>query len=287
MSDDGRFAVVVIALFGNPFSSAYARARAGAARALDHCALHVALYGPGAARWSLRERPVADADRSPTALVLGRSRVVWEGDRLKVDVDETTTPGGRAIRGRITVVPEVESRRSFRLDAAGEHAWWPVAPLARVDVALSDPALRFDGGGYHDANAGTTALDATFARWSWTRARLGTRAAIVSYDVVERRGAERPLGLLFSARGERQVEGLRRARLPATRWGLPRSAPVDADSRPRILRSLDDGPCYARALVATRVLGHDVSAVHEVLSGDRLSQRWVRFLLGFRMGTAP
>lgn len=43
MSDDGRFAVVVIALLGNRFSPAYARARAGAAHAHDHAAMNETL----------------------------------------------------------------------------------------------------------------------------------------------------------------------------------------------------------------------------------------------------
>jgi carotenoid 1,2-hydratase len=52
-----------------------------------------------------------------------------------------------------------------------------------------------------------------------------------------------------------------------------------------VVRTLDDGPCYARSLVRTRVLGRDVTAMHEVLSGDRLRRAWVRFLLGFRIGS--
>ena len=40
---------------------------------------------------------------------------------------------------------------------------------------------------------------------------------------------------------------------------------TDAASGARSLRLLEDGPAYARTLVATRLGGHDVVAMHETL----------------------
>jgi carotenoid 1,2-hydratase len=284
VSDDGRASLVVIALLGSPFSPRYAQARArGESRPLDHCALHVALEAPGLRMWSLAERTVAAGDRGADAMSLGRSRVHWSGDSLRVDIHERTTPGGAPLRGSVALRPEVVGYEGFALDAAGDHRWHPVAPVARVEVDLREPPLRFRGHGYADANAGRVALESTFAQWSWSRARLRGARAAVTYDVVERGGSERAQTHLFAASGGR-TSGLGRAALPATRWGLERRAGADDGWAARVARSLEDGPCYARSLVATRVFGEDVTAMHEVLSGDRLRRAWVRFLLGFRIG---
>ena len=48
-------------------------------------------------------------------------------------------------------------------------------------------------------------------------------------------------------------------------------------------RQLEDTPFYARSLLATTLLGEPVTAVHESLSMLRFRQRWVQYLLPFRM----
>ncbi len=82
----------------------------------------------------------------------------------------------------------------------------------------------------------------------------------------------------------RAVEGLEETTLPSTLWSLDRTARVDRDARgASVVRGLEDGPFYARALVRGRLLGEETVAMHEVLSGERLRRSWVRFLTGFRM----
>ena len=171
MSDDGAIAIVVIALLGNPFSPAYARARSrGPARALDHCALNVALYGRSGSSWALDERRIADADSAARDVTIGASTMRWIGDALVVDIYERTTPFARNIRGRVIVRPEVLTGVDLAIDSGGEHRWWPIAPLARIEVDLPEPGVRFVGHGYHDANAGSAPLESAFDRWSWSRA---------------------------------------------------------------------------------------------------------------------
>jgi carotenoid 1,2-hydratase len=300
VSDDGRITLVLIALLGNPFSPEYARARArGGENPLECCALHVALYVGREHYWSLAERAVEARDRSATLLGLGRSRLAWTHGALVIDIDERTTgtwpqaSRGAAIRGRVTVHPRVWSRTSFELDRAGQHCWYPVAPAAHVEVDLDQPDVRFRAHGYVDANAGSTPIESTFARWSWSRARLprlvsgAGETAAVTYDVQERgTHDEATETLIFRRDGWTAAPGIRRAPLPRTRWGLSRAVGADEGWGVRLARSLEDGPCYARALVSTRILGEDVTAVHEVLSGERLGRPWVRYLLGFRVGEA-
>ena len=288
MSDDGEHAIVVIALLGSPFSAAYARAQHGNATAdpLSFCALNVAVYGPRGAAWSLREREIRDEDRSIDTLRLGQSVVAWQRGRLVIDIDERTTPFGRPLRGRVVVHPEEPGTSRHALDPEARHLWWPVAPLSRVEVSLSEPDLRFSGPGYHDANAGDVPLGATFRTWTWSRARLADRA-VITYDVTFRDGRTSSIALGHDRSGVTPIpDRLHRAALPRSTWGLDRTARADPGTRPRIVRSLEDGPFYARALVGLEAFGRRGLAMHETLSADRLDRRWVRFLAGFRTGKA-
>jgi carotenoid 1,2-hydratase len=64
---------------------------------------------------------------------------------------------------------------------------------------------------------------------------------------------------------------------------LERQVRADEGQRPRLVRSLEDGPFYARALVETRLAGLPALAMHETLAAERLRRGWVRFLTAFRM----
>ncbi len=288
MSDDGASAVVVIALLGNPFSPAYARARQlGAANALGFCAMNVALYARGASGWALRERRVAVAQRAADGVAIGASTMRWDGDRLAIDLDERTTPFGRPVRGTIVLHPEAHTGLDLPVDERGDHRWWPVAPLARIEVNLPQPGVRFSGHGYHDANAGTSPLESTFESWNWSRARA-EGAALLTYDLACSSGAERSLALRVSPRGEiDDLERSRKAPLARTIWALERHAHADRGHGARVVRTLEDGPFYARALVETRLGGRPVLAMHEALAPHRLRRAWVRLLAGARISTRP
>jgi carotenoid 1,2-hydratase len=287
VSDDGKFAVVVIALLGNPFSPAYARARKrGPANALQFCSMNVALYAKGASAWSLAECNITDSDRTASRLTIGKSSVSWVGDQLVVDIDERTTPLGRPVRGKIIVHPEAHTGLELSLDDQDQHRWWPIAPLARMEVDFSEPGARFSGHGYYDANAGDLPLESTFEHWSWSRARLDD-GALLTYDVTPSQGSKSSLAFKISARGEiEKLDHLVQVPLPRTRWGLDREARIEQTenaSPVRVLRSLEDGPFYSRALVETHVDGERVVAMHETLAAHRLRRGIVRILTEFRM----
>jgi carotenoid 1,2-hydratase len=200
-----------------------------------------------------------------------------------MDIDERTAPFGRPVRGRVTLRPEVRNEARFELDSGGRHMWWPVAPLARVEVDLPCPGVRFDGHGYHDANWGSEPLETAFDSWQWTRARLGT-SAVILYDVMEASAGSRSLALEVTSRGAIEpLEGKRTAPLPRTLWGLDRFVRADDGHYPRVVQSLEDGPFYSRALVETWLGGRRLLAVQESLDARRLRRAWVRRLLAFRM----
>jgi carotenoid 1,2-hydratase len=277
----------VIALVGSPFSPAYARARVrGPACAVDFSAMNVAVYGPRGSAWALHERVGDAVERRANGVTIGASTMRWDRDALVVDVEERSVAfGGRPadrVRGTVTVRPRVFVPRGVALTADGAHRWWPVAPLADVEVDLPSLGVRFSGHGYHDANAGDGPLEASFASWHWLRARAG-REALLAYDVVEASGAKAALALRVRASGRVDAIDAVPAGLPRTVWGLERRAQVDAGANARVVRGLEDGPFYARALVATRLDGRHVLAMHETLDARRLRRAWVRFLAGFRM----
>ena len=285
MSDDGAYAIVVIALLGSPFSPTYAKARAaGVTMPWSFSALNVAIYGRDVRVWSLRER-AAHCVHNANCLRFGPSTMAWENEALVVRVDERTTPFGRPVRGTIRITPQVAPGPALALDTAQRHTWWPVAPVARIAVDMREPALRFEGHGYHDANAGDAPLESDFRGWSWARARDGDRA-LVTYDVMEARGTRRTHAFSIGAAGEgvTLLEDISPTPLPKGRWGVARHIAADCGADARIVRSLEDGPFYTRALVSTRLGGRPVVALQETLSAERLARSWVRFLTGFRMG---
>jgi carotenoid 1,2-hydratase len=275
-------------MLGNPFSPAYSRARArtpGATDPLPFSAMNVALYGRTAAAFSLFERPVTAAQRAPSSLTIGKSTMRWDDGHLRVDLDERTTPLGRPLRGTILLHPEAQPGHELAIDGRALHRWWPVAPLARLEVDLPVPGVRFTGHGYHDANAGEVPLEASFEHWTWSRARSEGRA-LLTYDVAETSGETRALAFEVSPRGDvAHVPSTWRSSLPRTTWGLDRDARADHGHEARVVRALEDGPFYARALVETRLGGRQVVAMHEALAADRLRRAWVRFFTRFRMRT--
>ena len=297
-SDDGRSSIVVIALLGNPFSPAYARARSSRARssegerarALSFCAMNVAVYGPGRSFWALTERAIEDNSRGRSGVQIGASTMERVGDDLVVDIRERTSPFGRPLRGRVVLKPTAETRGGYALDASGEHAWWPIAPSARAFVELDEPFLRFSGCGYHDANAGDVPLEASFSRWSWSRAGIEPGRTIIHYDVRSKAGERRVHALDLDRHGDaRDVTNLHVASLPTTAWALDREAVTESISPrdcalPTVVRELEDTPFYARALVRSQLAGRRAVSMHETLSVERLERAWARFLLGFRMG---
>jgi len=271
----------VIAMLGNVFSPYYAAARKrGPADPLDFVTMNVALYGPSSRRWALTER--RGAARAPSWLSIGPSSIRREDDAIVVDVDEVTAPLATRLRGRIVLEPIIGCGRRRVLAAAGNHAWWPIAPRARVRVEMTDPEISWSGSGYFDANAGDEPLEDGFESWHWSR--LPTpRGAVVSYAVQRRDGSRQTLDLAFDEHGSHAVEALSDHTLPPTSWRIPRTVRAPRHVPPGAIRTLEDTPFYARSVIEMRAAGHTGVAVHESLSLDRFRSRWVRALLPMRI----
>ncbi|NVZ09862.1 carotenoid 1,2-hydratase [Allochromatium humboldtianum] len=285
MSDDEQYGLTLIAMLGSVFSPYYAWSRQrGNADPLDHCALNVALYGRRGKRWAMTERGRAALQRDRTNLVIGPSHVHWEGDALVIDIDEISTPIPSRLRGKVRVHPTGINGRDFALDAAGRHRWWPIAPLARVEVDFTHPGLSWKGTGYLDSNRGSEPVERAFQGWDWSRAELKHEAAIL-YDTRARDDQGAHLALRFDANAEVDEFALPpRAPLPTTSvWRIERGIQCEAGDEPRVVATLEDTPFYARSVVETRLLGRRATSVHESLCLDRFSTQWVKVLLPFRM----
>jgi carotenoid 1,2-hydratase len=274
----------LIAFIGSVFSPYYAWARRRRpADPLDHCALNVALYGPGARRWAMTERGRDAVRRSHSNLTIGASTIGWQSDALAVEFEEIAVPAPRRVRGRLRLYPDALAEPAFALDRERRHWWRPLAPSARVEVALERPALRWRGSGYLDWNAGAAPLEAAFAGWQWSRAKVSSGTAVF-YDVRPRDGDPLALALRFDRRGgSEQLPVLPSIPLPRTRWRLTRSAHGDAGCPASLAQTLEDAPFYARSVIDARIFGERVAAVHESLSLDRFRAPWVKTLLPFRM----
>lgn len=207
----------------------------------------------------------------------------WERDELVIDLAERTTPWRSPLRGRIRFRPSVPGvMEPIAIDGAGRHVWRPIAPLGSVEVKLDAPSLSFRGAGYMDTNAGDEPLEDGFSSWSWTRLseRQGAR---ITYDVETRDGRSLRHGLSMSASGTRPFSGSAERSVRPTAFGLRRVVRVDAGERPSLLRTLEDGPFYARSAVeVVRPDGVALRGMHETISLDRLAARWVQFLIPFR-----
>ena len=145
-SDCGQFGITVIAFIGSVFSPYYFRSRSrGDALAEEHVSLNAILYGPSKSRWCMTERASAALTQSSTSLTIGPSALRLTDDGLTIEIDERATPFGLRVRGVVQIQFAQRSDTCFELDDAGEHWWWPIAPLAQMQVAMERPELACQG----------------------------------------------------------------------------------------------------------------------------------------------
>ena len=288
VSDDARFGLVLIAFVGSVFSPYYARARRQAplhrADPLQHNALNLSLYTPAGKRWSMTERGGGALQRTAQCLQIGPSTLSWQQDHLTLRFDEVCAPWPTRLRGCVRLYPEHLQTRSWALDRAGRHRWWPIATHARVEVDCREPSLRWRGQAYLDSNRGEESLEHAFSGWHWARAHRRRGEAVVFYDAMAVDGAATALAL--RARRDGTIEPFApppTAALPRSAWGLARATRADGGAPCAVHRTLEDGPFYVRSLVDARCLGESTRLMHETLSLQRFRSRWVQALLPFRM----
>jgi carotenoid 1,2-hydratase len=249
----------------------------------DHCALNVALYSPGANRWTMTERGAGHVVRGHDHFRIGPSALHWHGGVLTIEIDEMASPLPRRVRGTVTVRPQGLCRYVAALDAAGRHRWGPIAPCADIEVRFDSPGLRWRGHAYVDSNEGDEPAAAAFDEWDWLRARTRDGKTIVVYDVRPLGGgADRLIAARFGADGSAEpFDPPARHALPPTGWRVRGHARGERPSA--VARTLEDTPFYARSMLHGRLLGEDVVAMHETLDMRRLGSPWVQWMLPFRM----
>ena len=267
------------------FSPWYAFARRGGRPAdpENHVCLNVALYGrPG--RWAMTDRGRHALHRDATRLAIGPSTLEWDGTALTVHIRERGAPLPRPITGTVRLTPAALTGARFTLDDAGRHRWSPIAPIARVEVTLDRPGLRWSGPGYFDSNDGDRPLEADFRQWDWCRAPLPDGGAAILYNAERLQGGEQSLALRIGPDGAvTPFAPPPRAALPPTLWRVPRHTRSEPGVAPRVEQTLTDAPFYARSVIQTRLLGTDVTAVHESLDLARFTAPWVQAMLPFRV----
>ena len=278
----------IIAFVGSVFSPYYAHAFAKqgpAVQADNHCAINVALYGPGSRRWTMTERGHRSVQRDTEHLSIGPSQLQWKGDHLQIDLNEISVPIPLAVRGTVRVYPDALCQYSAALDDAGRHRWGPIAPCARVEVDLAKPGLRWQGNAYLDSNEGDEPIDGPFKAWDWSRARMADGSTAVIYDVTQASGAQTLLAERFKPDGswESFEPAAAREALPKTVWRVDRGIRADAGMNTQVLDTLEDTPFYARSLLQTHLLGEQVVAMHETIKPQRLRSRAVQMMLPWRM----
>ncbi|WP_345719204.1 hydratase [Rhizorhabdus phycosphaerae] len=283
-SADGRYGLTIIAFVGSVFSPYYKFS--GRGRPDNHCAINVSLTGPRGSAWAMTERGAARVDRGRDHFTVGPSGLSWDGDTLVIEIAEISAPLPYRVRGTVRVTPEMIGTTAFALDPAGMHRWHPVAPRARVEVAMTHPDVVWHGDGYFDSNFGDEPLEDGFDEWHWSRAHLKHDVAVL-YEGKRRDGTPFDLALKFDRQGRwHDVVQPSPASLPRSGWLVKRATRADAGHAPRVIRTWIDAPFYARTALATRLFGEDAQAVHESLSLGRFRSPIIQSMLPYRMPRA-
>jgi carotenoid 1,2-hydratase len=242
----------------------------------------VAIYSPGAKRWSMTERGARHCAREADGFTIGPSQLQWDGQHLTIHIDEVGVPLPRRIRGTVRVIPEQLFHFSTALDGHGRHHWGPIAPGARVEVDLAYPSLRWRGHAYLDSNQGSEPVDRAFKEWDWSRCQLADGSTAVLYDIEPGQPDGRVLALRFQRDGSvTAFEPPPLHSLPRTAWRLPRR--MRSDGPVSVQQQLEDTPFYQRAVLRSQLLGEAVTSFHETLNVPRLVSPAVQAMLPWRM----
>ena len=239
LSDDGRYALVVIYFIGTPMSPYYKRTVDGRGdRARDWCGVFVSLHeiNPQARSWRDRrwhERayaynlyPGGDASPDRPDVRIGASTLTggpqgaagaWE---WHLSVAERGLWRGETHADLTFSAPGTPADLPETGDGDAAHSWACVAPVCRVDGTVTTPegeTIAFHGAGYHDHNWGRLPWDDTDI-WYWGRATFPKNAGtVVLYRLVGPYRREQQAFLVFDNQGQPV--------LADTDAQMPRSAP--------------------------------------------------------------
>jgi carotenoid 1,2-hydratase len=281
LSDDGTHGLTLIAFIGSVFSPWYKWARRGGRPAdpANHVCMNVALYG-ATRRWAMLERGAGALSRSADSLRIGASGLRWDGSMLTATIEEITSPLPSRLRGTLRVHPQGLGTRRVTLDGVGQQRWAPIAPRARIEVEMDQPSLRWQGTAYCDTNDGDRPLEESFVEWNWCRAPV-EGGTVILYHGTRLGGEPFCEALRYDSHGDSTAfDPPPHWDLPRTFWRMPRA--TRSEIAPSVQQALEDAPFYARSVVRGRLLGQDVTAVHESLSLQRFVQPVVQFMLPFK-----
>ncbi len=221
--------------------------------------------------------------QSASELVVGPSRMAWDGSSLVIDIDEITTPHMSRLKGTVRVHPAALSTVEVPLFSDDGHIWRPYAPTARIEVDLGRSGWTWSGHGYFDANFGTRALEADFSYWTW--ARLPHRGGTTTfYDATRRDGSDLGVALNFDKTGKAEtIAAPPRARLNRSLWAVRRETRADPGYRPQQVKAMLDAPFYTRSAIRTQIDGETCIGVHEALDLDRFASPLLMPMLAVRV----
>lgn len=249
----------------------------------NHVCINVATYGPGG-RFTMTDRGRAALRRSDHRFTVGPSSLTWDGGRLVIEIDEWGAPPlVTPVRGRIVLTPSAITAAGLDLTPDGAHRWRPFAPVARIEVDLTQ-GHRWQGHGYFDANFGSRALEADFDTWTWGRYPLASGTACF-YDATRRDGSRLAAALHIAPDGTATpiADAPPETRFRRSQWGVARSTRADPGTRPRQVMAMLDAPFYSRSLVETAICGEATRGVHEALDLRRLRGPWLMPMLAVRV----
>ena len=216
----------------------------------------------------MTERGASHCDRSAHTFNIGPSQLHWDGQALRIDIDEVCVPFPRRIKGTVRIDPEQLFNFGVHLEPGCKHTWGPIAPCARVDVQLQHPSQSWQGHAYLDSNEGDEPIDRPFKEWDWSRSRMANGDTAVMYDLLLRSGENPVLAYRFDRQGEVSLfEPPEPVAMSRTKWWLARRMRTQAAVR--VKQQLEDTPFYQRAVLESSLLGETVESFHETLHTDR------------------
>jgi len=248
----------------------------------NHCCLNVVTTGLNG-RFTMTDRGRSALRQSRDRLQIGPSSVTWTGQELVIEVNEWgALPMVTPVRGRVVLTPRVMTATEVWLTPDGSHLWRPFAPMADIEVSLSQ-GHRWRGHGYFDANFGSRALEHDFRFWTWGRYPLRDRV-MCFYDAELCGGGHFDLAVEIGRDGQvREAKAPPRTRFARNPWAVRRETRADPGVMPRSRLSVLEAPFYSRSVVETRIDGETTTGMHEALDLGRFRSPLMKPMLAVRV----